>query len=411
VPDILVIGGGVVGLSSALALARRGHRIRVVDGGADRQAASWGNAGHLAVEQVAPLASAATLLSVPKRIFSAGGALALPPAMALHWLPFGLRMLAASRPRRFVAGVHALRSLLHDTIPAWMCLADAIGRPDLVRRDGHIVAWESPVAAAAGRAAWNAAEIGTARIEAVPGEEMALLRALTGGRIADAIRFRGSGQIADLGALAASLEAALVRAGGEIVRTKATLALDKGRARVMGHEADLILVAAGAGSRPLMAGAGHSAPLIAERGYHIRADNARWPAGLPPLVFEDRSMIVTPYADCVQAASFVEFGSLEGAADPRKWRRLEGHVAALGLPIGAPFARWMGARPTLPDYLPAIGRSRRAPNLLYAFGHQHLGLTMAPVTAECVAAIVEGSPPPVDLAPFAIERFEKRSKA
>ena len=66
----------------------------------------------------------------------------------------------------------------------------------------------------------------------------------------------------------------------------------------------------------------------------------------------------------------------------------------------------MGARPTLPDYLPAIGRSRRAPNLYYAFGHQHLGLTLAAATGEAVAALIDGDTPAVDLDPFSIARFD-----
>jgi D-amino-acid dehydrogenase len=123
------------------------------------------------------------------------------------------------------------------------------------------------------------------------------------------------------------------------------------------------------------------------------------------LVFEDRSMIVTRYADCVQAASFVELNAPDAPPDPRKWERLEAHVRALGLPITGPFRRWMGVRPTLPDYLPAIGRSRRARNLLYAFGHQHLGLTLAPITAELVAVLARGEAPAVDLAPFDLDRF------
>ena len=65
----------------------------------------------------------------------------------------------------------------------------------------------------------------------------------------------------------------------------------------------------------------------------------------------------------------------------------------------------MGARPTLPDYLPAIGRSGRDPRVLYAFGHQHLGLTLAAISGECVAALASEEAPPVSLAPFAIERF------
>ena len=116
-------------------------------------------------------------------------------------------------------------------------------------------------------------------------------------------------------------------------------------------------------------------------------------------------MIVTRFADTVQAASFVEFGSADAPADPRKWARLESHVAALGLPIKPPFSRWMGARPTLPDYLPAIGRSPETPNLLYAFGHQHLGLTLAAITAELVTGLASGTALAPVLKPFDLARF------
>ena len=123
---------------------------------------------------------------------------------------------------------------------------------------------------------------------------------------------------------------------------------------------------------------------------------------MPPVVFEDRSMIVTRFAHRLRAASIVEFARTDMAPDPRKWARIRGHVAALGLSLRAPVEPWMGARPTLPDYLPAIGR-RGA--VAYAFGHQHLGLTLAATSGEALAALLHGDAPPFDLTPFALERF------
>ena len=76
--------------------------------------------------------------------------------------------------------------------------------------------------------------------------------------------------------------------------------------------------------------------------------------------------------------------------------------------IRGPFSRWMGARPTLPDYLPAIGRAPAAPNCLYAFGHQHLGLTLAAVTAELVCALARREEAQIPLTPFNLSRFGAR---
>jgi len=116
-------------------------------------------------------------------------------------------------------------------------------------------------------------------------------------------------------------------------------------------------------------------------------------------------MIVTRFRSGLRAASFVEFNRAHAPADPRKWSRLRGHVAALGLHLREPCSEWFGARPTLPDYLPALGRSRRAANLLYAFGHQHLGLTLAAITGELIAALARRESTTIDVTPFDLERF------
>jgi D-amino-acid dehydrogenase len=400
-----VVGGGVVGLACGLALARAGHAVTLLEPDATRSAASWGNAGHIATEQVAPLASPAAVRSAPRRLFVRGGALDLPLGGMADWLPFALRLVGRSTRARFTAGSAALGGLLRESMPAWERLVASIDAPHLLAQDGHLVAWESAATAQAGRTAWAAADTGTASFRDADAAELAAIGAVTQAPVAGAIRFSGSGQIRDLTALAIALERAFLRAGGRIVREPARLRIINGVALVPGQPAEQVVVAAGIGSRALMEATEHKAPMVAERGYHIRAAADRWPADLPPLVFEDRSMIVTRYADCVQAASFVELNAPDAPADPRKWERLEAHVLSLGLPISGPFKRWMGARPTLPDYLPAIGRSRRANNLLYAFGHQHLGLTLAPITAELVAALAADEAPAVDLAPFDLDRF------
>ncbi|WP_277982999.1 NAD(P)/FAD-dependent oxidoreductase [Sphingomonas faeni] len=402
-----IVGGGVVGLSCAVALLDRGYGVSVFERDTDYNAASWGNAGHIAVEQVEPLASPAALRSVPKRLFSAGGALALPASMAAHWLPFAARLTAAATPAKFTAGTAALTPLLAGAMPAWRDLVGALDAPDLLREDGHIVVWDSSASARTGRQRWSQTAIGTARIVDA---EPALLDRL--GFLADpvggAIRFTGSGQITELRQLATTLEASVEARGGQIVRQAARLVEDADRIVIAGHDVEQVLVTAGVRSRALLEPLGYRVPMIAERGYHIRARAEGWPADLPPVVFEDRSMIVTRYAACVQAASFVELGDPDGPPDPRKWDRLEHHVRTLGLPIEGPFTRWMGARPTLPDYLPAIGRSTRHVNLAYAFGHQHLGLTLAPVTAMLVAAMLAGETPAVPLAPFDLDRFGRK---
>lgn len=407
----VVIGGGVVGLATAIALQKNGIPTLLIDSPPMVPAASWGNAGHIAIEQIEPLASRATIRSMPRRLFWRGGALSLPLRDIAAWLPFSLRLAAATRPARFERGCAALAGALGDAMAAWRRLLGRIDAADLLIEDGHYILWESATTAKAGRARWAAADIGAATMRDATAAEIERLAGLTAAPVAGAVHIAGSGQIADLDALAAALRAGLDAAGGSRIDARIDrLAIEDGRAVAVAadgsrYAAGALIVAGGAASGALLAPLGHRVPIIAERGYHIQSGDTGWPQDMPPVVFEDRSMIVTRFRSGLRAASFVEFGRGTSPADPRKWARLRSHVAALGLSFALPGTEWMGARPTLPDYLPAIGRSERAANLFYAFGHQHLGLTLAATTGDAVAALVAGDTPPFDLAPFDLKRF------
>jgi glycine/D-amino acid oxidase-like deaminating enzyme len=405
----IVAGGGIIGLACALQLQARGIATLMVNDGGSRPA-SWGNAGHIAVEQVEPLASLNSLASLPRRLFALGGAVALPPREFTAWLPFTWRLACASFPDRFERGKAAMAELLSRAVPAWRRLAIRAMAGDCLVEDGHYVVWETEKTARRGRAHWRQAEIGTAGIRDLTSAEAAQIAGLVARAPVDGLRFTGTARVRDPGELLTRLAGAFEKARGERIDARIEcLALDDSHASLMlanGErlEADLVVMAAGAGSARLLRPMGIDVPLIAERGYHIQAEAPAWP-DLPPVVFEDRSMIVSRFNSGLRAASFVEFAREDSAPDPRKWQRLRRHAAELDLPFSSVAREWMGARPTLPDYLPAIGRSRRAGNLVYAFGHQHLGLTLAAITGELVAALAMRETPEVDLTPFDIDRF------
>lgn len=408
----IVAGDGVIGLACALQLQRAGIDTTLVGPGDVAASASWGSAGHLAVEQVEPLASRKAMRKGLRQIFDRTGALRAPVADFHHWLPFFLRLAAASAPARLRFGTAALSACMVRAAFAWRELLADIGCPELLIESGHFVVWESQETARAGRWGWSETKTGPARFRPATREEVEHIESLLRRRIHGAIRFEGTGQFTDPGILREKLERSVAEAG---VRRKKALvsrivADVATRAEIeMGDgcriAADVLVVAAGVASGRLLAPLGIKAPIIAERGYHIQASADAWPDDMPPIVFEDRSIIATNFTSGLRASSFVEFARPERPPDPARWRVLENHVRELGVPFEGSVARWMGSRPTLPDYLPAIGRSTRIPFLYYAFGHQHLGLTLAAVTAEIVRDLVIGGAPLLDLAPFDVARF------
>ena len=251
-------------------------------------------------------------------------------------------------------------------------------------------------------------------IEDLADDELAYFGRLLSQRPRAGIRFSGTGQVVSPAQAMRALERGFAAAGGKFEQGRArAIEVDAGTASALLDDgrhlyADMLVVAAGVDSRVLMESAGHFAPVAAERGYHVHWPDHQWPSGMPPVVFEDRSIILSRFNDGLRLAGFTEFARTATPADARKWAALRAHAASLGIPTRGEGGDWLGSRPTLPDYLPAIGRSPRAHNLLYAFGHQHLGLTLAPITAEIIVHLAAASESPIPLAPFDLQRFTNR---
>ncbi len=169
--------------------------------------------------------------------------------------------------------------------------------------------------------------------------------------------------------------------------------------------ADRAVIAAGAWSRPLAAALGDSVPLDTERGYNATMTDP----GIHltrPVGFEDHGFFVSPLKTGLRVGGAVELASV--AAKPN-WQRVEAMLAKAriflpGLREGGR-TNWMGCRPSLPDSLPVISYSRWTDRVVYAFGHAHHGLTRAAVTAQLVVALVNGTKPAIDIAPYSARRF------
>lgn len=407
-----VIGGGLIGTATALRLQVAGFETILIDRGDSRRGASFGNIGHIAAEQCEPMPSAATLKSAFGRLFAFGGPLDFRARDVASWGPWAIRFLAASRPTAAAHGAEILARLLDDPLGAWMRLAALAEAPDdLIRPTGHAVVWSTPEAARRGLEAWRGARTGSARFRPMETEELAAYDAVLKARPAGGIRFTGTGQVSEPQSVRDALSTAFVKQGGRILRA------DVRRLRPVSDDVEIvredgatldaqrIVVAAGAWSASLLAPLGVSVPLIGERGYSVQSAQHDWPEALPLTVFEDRALAVARFNGGLRASSHVEFGRPSPPPDPRKWRQIEEHLKALGIAFSDAPDRWCGPRPTLADYLPAIGRLQAHPAIHYAFGHQHLGLTLAAVTAETMEQIALGRPSPTWMEALRIERF------
>mmetsp|Transcript_64488 Transcript_64488/g.117653 ORF Transcript_64488/g.117653 Transcript_64488/m.117653 type:complete len:222 (+) Transcript_64488:2-667(+) len=174
------------------------------------------------------------------------------------------------------------------------------------------------------------------------------------------------------------------------------------------YEADEVIVAAGAHSKSLADSAGDWIPLDTERGYSILFTGESHHVSRP-VGWADSGFYMTPMAKGLRVAGTVELGGLQAPMSRNRCEMMERRAKELlhGLTWRSQDEDWLGFRPTLPDSLPVIGRSQRAPGVTYAFGHQHVGFTLAGITGQLVAEVIAGRTPSIDLHPYRADRFSE----
>jgi glycine/D-amino acid oxidase-like deaminating enzyme len=181
-----------------------------------------------------------------------------------------------------------------------------------------------------------------------------------------------------------------------------------GQIRLLCRDRDVhahsVVLAAGAWSRSLARQAGENIPLDTERGYHIEfaMDVALVKRPVCPV---ELGFYMTPMQGRLRVAGTVELGGLTAPSNPKRIALLERGARKLLPNLGPAQTHWLGFRPSLPDSRPVIGRSRRYSNLILAFGHGHLDMTLAGVTSRAVAGLIEGRNDLLDLSAFRSDRF------
>lgn len=409
--DVAVIGAGIVGIATACHLAEDGRHVLLIDRDAPARGASFGNAGAFAFSDVMPLASPGIMRQAPGWLLDPLGPLAIPPSYLPRIAPWLWRFWRASRPDRVRASMVAQAAMMHLARDAMAALVERAGLGGMVRSDGALELHESEAAWRAALPGWEARAREGIAFEHLRGAAIAALQPGLSPRFGFATFVPGWQNVDDpyrfaLGLLdhAQGLGATLRR--GRVLAVEPVP--DGVRIAIEGAEALVArqaVITGGAWSRPLARALGDDVPLETERGYNTT---------LPPgafdlrrhLTFPDHGFVISPIGGGVRVGGAVELGGLARPPDFRRSGAMLGKAARFlpGLRMEGG-TQWMGFRPSLPDSLPVIGRSRASAQVIHAFGHGHLGLTQSAATGRLVAELVAGRATAIDIAPFSAQRF------
>ena len=407
--EIAVIGAGVIGMACALQLAQDGRRVVIVDPGQPGMGASYGNAGTVADYAVQPVGTPDVLKNLPSLLFNRNSPLSIRHAALPTLAPWLLRFARQSLPGAAARNAQAIAALLANANASWKSFATEIGAAALLRPQGCLYLYETAAAfRAAARDIAFRKDLGIA-VEMLRPEELAVMEpglpALEGG----AAFFPQAVFLSDPGAVMQLLAARLADLGVPHLRFAAQ-SLKRHYDGVVVEapgwhlHARHVVLATGAHGAPLAAQAGDRVPLETERGYHVEWEMER-PRLTRPACPTSRGFYLCPMTGRLRVAGTVELGGLTAPPSPHRIRRLIEGARAIFPDLGEPTRDWMGFRPSMPDSLPVISPSRAGRDVIHAYGHGHIGLTLAPITARIVADMIAGRAPELDVAPSAVTRF------
>jgi D-amino-acid dehydrogenase len=412
IADVAVLGAGMVGVSAALHLQARGRDVVLLDRhGAAGLETSYGNSGLIERGSLFPYVFPRDLAQIAKY------ALNLSPQANCHYsalpriAPWLWRHFEESAQDSAARNADALRPLIERCVAEHEALVEKARAGDLLRKSGWIKLHRSVRSFDAGAKEAERLRAFGLRIETLESAALAArepgLAPLPGG-----FHYLDTLSIDDPSRLTQAYANLFLSRGGRFLAGDAH-ALEEtadGRWSVGAAEGPIVarelVVALGPWSDTVFRPLGYDIPLAWKRGYHMHygvRDGARL---RHPLLDVESGCLLAPMTRGVRLTTGAEFALRDAPPTPVQIGRCERRVREI-FPLGERQDRtpWMGARPCLPDMLPVIGRAPRHAGLWFDFGHQHLGVTLGPVSGRLLAEMMTGEALFVDPTPYRADRF------
>lgn len=408
---IVIVGAGIVGVSTAIWLLRDGHDVILVDRAGAGEGTSFGNAGVLASCSVVPVVVPGLMRKAPRMLLSSGEPLFLRWSylpMLAPWLWRYLSYRSESEVRRIAA---ALYPIIGDSLSDHQALAKGTKAEKRIVPSDYCYLYRDRKHFEGDRLVWSIRADHGFKWEELEGEAFTRYEPIFSDRLGFCVRMGDHGRINDPGEYVRELAGHAVEQGARMIRAEVTDFVREGD-RITGVRAggetidcEAVVIATGAWSKKLCAKLGLNVPLESERGYHLEL----WqPSVMPrsPMMIASGKFVCSPLEGRLRLAGIVEFGGLEAPASRKPIELLLNNVKNAIPGIQWKDSReWMGHRPAPVDSIPLIGEVPGVRGAWLGFGHHHVGLTGGPRTGRLLAQLISGKSPNIDLAPYAPSRF------
>ena len=405
-----IVGAGIQGVSNALFLQKKGFDVTIFDRDEPGSpAASYGNAGHFSPYASLSLNRTDILLDVPAMLMSSTGPLALKWNHVPKMIPWFLKFLMNTSKSKMMHTAKNMHQILDLALPAYDEIFDEIKDLEgLVENKGILYIW-------------NDKDLKSRELEIKVREELGVEQQLVNKHeihdLEPHIRpFYHAGVFYPYARHARNPKKILlkffdlfIKKGGKFNKVNIKDIEFDNEKPIFITEAqrfifDKAVIACGAFSKKLTDNLGEKIPLDTERGYHVHFKNCDHLLSRP-VIFQNRGFGVTPMEQGLRVVGTVEFGGLENPLSKSRIKNLINNAKYMFGDLPDHEDEWLGFRPTLPDFLPVMGPSKKYKNVFYCFGHHHLGWTLGPISGKIVSGMIAEENTNLNLSPYSSARF------
>ncbi len=411
--DVIVLGAGIVGVSAAWELLKRGRSVVLVDKREPGEETSFGNAGIIERQAFVPIGFP-PLHRLPRYAFNTAPELNYRLSFLPKIAPWLLALRRSTNPVAIARYAAAMNPLLKEALSAHKRFASVSGATRYFRETGWLRVFRTERGFQNESLLRQFCRQYDVKFDVLSADEAGALEPSLARRFYSAAFFPESASVSSPGGVTKAYANGFRAEGGRFARGDAmTLRQAEGGWSVGTTDGEFlasdVVVALGPWSTDLLTPLGYSLPLAVKRGYHRHFKPIGTAMLSRPVLDVENGYVMTPMEAGIRVTTAIEFADRDAPPTPVQLARVVPMARQL-FPLGEPVGEvWLGRRPSFPDAIPVICRAERHAGLWFNFGHGHLGFTLGPSGGRLLADLMTGADPYADPAPFDAKRFGRAS--
>ena len=408
--NVAVVGAGIVGICTAYFLQKTGFSTTIIDKEDPGTMTSFGHACTFADYANIPVNSPSLFKDIPSMLVNKDGPLSLNFSYLMSNLPWVFQFLKNCHKNKVEEIATKLANILKHSQLSYDQIFEEVNVSQYIKNEENIYLFDSKKAYEDYRYATHLRKKNNVKVRDLTKDEVHELEPNLAPVFYAGQIFEGSRHTTNPLAISNKIFENFLLQGGKYIKKNVNNVSQKensveiflGQDKYIFNE---MIICAGAWSNSIANMVGENFPLDTERGYHVLFETDKQLINRP-IAWSESGFYLIQIEDGIRAAGTVEIAGLNKPPNDKRTKMIERQSRKILPQLGKVKSTWMGRRPTLPDALPIIGRSEKNKNILFAFGHQHIGWTLAAVTGKAINELIRGSKPNFDITAFSPNRFK-----